>query len=328
MKTIILSAALLFLINSSYAQQPNPWESIGKTENKKMLTLSNGKYYEFHVNSRYVKVGSAIVDMKTNMIDHFVTENKDTSEYAIEPDVIHRWLSPDPLERKYPNMSPYVAMGNNPIVNIDQNGDSIYFVVGKQMLGYAKEMVMKLPKGKEIWEKYANSSTQNVYISIGSTGVGANGVTDVNVSSRLLTADNAINYLADYTEDPQFPGQQGTPSSGEQAFAAAFNGIVVDPNKKNTLIIVEERAFNSTVSSILHELDAHSCEGCSHETFGNEYNLYDQPGNNTPDSPADILNQQINQQSTTPNSKNIENKYNNSQVPGGEKTNKTKSKPQ
>ena len=39
-----------------------------------------------------------------------------------------RWLSVDPMQRKYPDVAPYVAFGNNPISVIDPDGkDIVYF---------------------------------------------------------------------------------------------------------------------------------------------------------------------------------------------------------
>ena len=41
---------------------------------------------------------------------------------------IGRWFSVDPLQRKYPDIAPYVAFGNNPISIIDPDGkDIVYF---------------------------------------------------------------------------------------------------------------------------------------------------------------------------------------------------------
>ena len=38
------------------------------------------------------------------------------------------WLSVDPLQRKYPNTSPYVSVNDNPIINVDLDGrDWIYY---------------------------------------------------------------------------------------------------------------------------------------------------------------------------------------------------------
>ena len=45
---------------------------------------------------------------------------------------IGRWWSVDPKESKYPMFSPYHAMGNNPIITIDPNGEENVVVVGNQ----------------------------------------------------------------------------------------------------------------------------------------------------------------------------------------------------
>src|SRR5690554_1236825 len=39
---------------------------------------------------------------------------------------VMRWLSLDPAARDYPSMSDYSAMGNNPILYIDPDGERIY----------------------------------------------------------------------------------------------------------------------------------------------------------------------------------------------------------
>ena len=38
---------------------------------------------------------------------------------------LSRWLSVDPLQHKYANLSPYNGMGNNPILFIDPDGKTI-----------------------------------------------------------------------------------------------------------------------------------------------------------------------------------------------------------
>jgi len=40
-----------------------------------------------------------------------------------------RWLSIDPLGAKYPDLSPYNFVGNNPIIAIDPNGKEIFIVI-------------------------------------------------------------------------------------------------------------------------------------------------------------------------------------------------------
>ena len=57
---------------------------------------------------------------------------------------IGRWLNRDPLERKYPEISPFVGMGNNPTFFIDPNGKEIiihYLVVNDQGRKEARQYV-------------------------------------------------------------------------------------------------------------------------------------------------------------------------------------------
>lgn len=45
---------------------------------------------------------------------------------------VGRWLTIDPLAGKYPSMSPYIFVGNMPIIAIDPNGKEIIFTVTKK----------------------------------------------------------------------------------------------------------------------------------------------------------------------------------------------------
>jgi hypothetical protein len=47
---------------------------------------------------------------------------EDTTVYAYKAEFTSRWLSPDPLAEKYPELSPYVYYVNNPIKYIDPDG--------------------------------------------------------------------------------------------------------------------------------------------------------------------------------------------------------------
>lgn len=51
--------------------------------------------------------------------------NSYTTEFRQYDTRIMRWRSLDPMKGKYPNMSPYVAFGNNPIFYTDPKGDDI-----------------------------------------------------------------------------------------------------------------------------------------------------------------------------------------------------------
>jgi hypothetical protein len=105
------------------ASAQNPYQSIGKPIPKgKMLTLSDGKFQEFFPNDTLVPIGSIMYNTVTEQVVALLTRDTMYSEYNLEPEIVSRWLSPDPLATKFPSMSPYNYAGNSPIMNIDVKG--------------------------------------------------------------------------------------------------------------------------------------------------------------------------------------------------------------
>lgn len=88
----------------------------------KIITLSNGKFDEIHINDSLQKIGSAIVNIYTGTIYELLETDTVYSEATLDPTVISRWYSLDPLMSKFPWMSPYVAFNNNPVIFIDPYG--------------------------------------------------------------------------------------------------------------------------------------------------------------------------------------------------------------
>ena len=112
---------------ATMAQTYNPYQSIGREA--RVLTLSNGKYEEFFDTDTLEVIGSAILNTKTMKVIGFVVPDTLYSEANLEPELVSRWLSPDPLAAKYPELSPYNFVGNNPIIAIDPNGKEIFIVI-------------------------------------------------------------------------------------------------------------------------------------------------------------------------------------------------------
>ena len=61
-----------------------------------------------------------------------------------------RWFSVDPLAAKYPGMSPYSAMGNNPVIFIDPDGREIV-IINKNGDRLTYKPMMKIPKDADIY---------------------------------------------------------------------------------------------------------------------------------------------------------------------------------
>lgn len=127
MKKIFLFIVFLTLILRGVTTAQNPYESLGVPMPKgKMLTLSNGKFQEFFPNDTLTPIGSVRFNTVTGEIEAFLTRDTMYAEYNLEPEVVSRWLSPDPLGAKFPQWSPYNYVLNNPVIFIDPDGQFPY----------------------------------------------------------------------------------------------------------------------------------------------------------------------------------------------------------
>lgn len=113
--------ALLFWSSLTAQHEPiQPYEELGIKV--KVLTLSNGKYQESFPNDTTFRFGSVMFNRSTGEVVSVVVEDTLYGEYDLKPEVVSRWLSPDPLAAEFASMSPYNYAGNNPIMNIDVEG--------------------------------------------------------------------------------------------------------------------------------------------------------------------------------------------------------------
>jgi hypothetical protein len=117
-KTLLLFAVLFGFI--SLSAQDNPFAELGYEP--KIATLSNGQFNESFDNDTIVQIGSVLFNTKSKQIVAFVETDTMYSEATLEPDIVSRWISPDPLAAQFPSWSPYVYVNNNPIVLIDPDG--------------------------------------------------------------------------------------------------------------------------------------------------------------------------------------------------------------
>lgn len=90
-----------------------------------MLKIAIEDYYPFGLSfnsySRENSVDQKYLYNGKELQDALSLNNYDFGARMYEPS-IGRWISPDPLAEKFYDMSPYVAMGNNPIRYVDPNG--------------------------------------------------------------------------------------------------------------------------------------------------------------------------------------------------------------
>lgn len=112
---------LLLVLSLGFATvqaQENPFAEYGYTP--KVATLSQGQFNEFHDQDTIVQIGSVLFNTKSKQIVAFVEYDTLYSEATLEPDIVSRWMSPDPLNQFI--LSPYLSFANNPILLTDPDG--------------------------------------------------------------------------------------------------------------------------------------------------------------------------------------------------------------
>ena len=164
MKKLLLFTLFFLQILRGVTTAQNPYESIGKTT--EVLTLSNGKYQEFFPNDTIVRIGSVLFNRVTNEVVEFLTE-KDSSS-LVEADVASRFLSVDPIGRKYPELTPYQFASNTPIQASDLDGLEALGRISYDDLGDNGVSVYRTPDAVHIMHIY---NGQTVHTSLSSKGV-------------------------------------------------------------------------------------------------------------------------------------------------------------
>lgn len=124
----IITILPLFITTFSFSQNKisNPFESIGKES--KTLTLTKGKYQEDFINDTLQRIGNVVYNTINRRIEFVIEDSVVMSEDGMDMHIVSRWLGRDPKAMKYPNMTPYNFVGNNPIWAIDPDGQDSLIV--------------------------------------------------------------------------------------------------------------------------------------------------------------------------------------------------------
>lgn len=285
MKRIIFIAIFAFTEQSVVAQNPNPFKSIGKPA-PEILSLTNGKYPEIFENDTLRKIGSVMFNTRTNKIEYFIETDTMHSEATLKPEIVSRWLSIDPLARKYPSMSPYNFVGNMPIIAVDPDGKEIK-VLSKDPVfrGFILAQLQKLTDDKLEIDK--NGVVQIIHSATNpSKPLGTRSISQLVTSSNLHTID-------------QTDGRNQTTAESEIGMVDPLKGsgsaILINPNE-TVVVTAEDGSLDFEESQIIvgHEIlhsthiDAGEVESGRADPNGNNYDP-DIGGAGSP-----MLNEEIN----------------------------------
>ncbi len=119
MKTLRIVLLIVCFVAPQILKAQNP---IFKKNGIKVVTLSNGKYNEFHDQDTIVEIGSALFNVKTGKIVGIKSNLLESLETKVSPETISRWMCIDPMAEEYYSWSPYNYTTGNPIRFIDVMG--------------------------------------------------------------------------------------------------------------------------------------------------------------------------------------------------------------
>ena len=123
MRKVLINFLIAIMLFSTSLQAQNPFKSLGvPDEEVKFLTLSQGRYAEFHKDKDYEIIGSVIIDMKNKKIAGFVDRDTLFENANYELETTTRFLTMDPCSEMYVEVTPYNYVGNNPIKLNDPTG--------------------------------------------------------------------------------------------------------------------------------------------------------------------------------------------------------------
>jgi len=127
---------------------PKGFQTINPKDDR-YATLSWGMFDEVHEPKLIEQYGRTLLNTKTKKITKFVIADTLYNNYPIDP-VVFAWQI-DPLTRKFPSESPYIAFGDNPILNIDVDG----------MYKYPKNKASDYTKTYPMLTKYLSQNIKN-----------------------------------------------------------------------------------------------------------------------------------------------------------------------
>ena len=225
--------ALVFWGSLTAQHEPiQPFEELGIKV--KVLTLSNGKYQESFPNDTLQRIGSVLFDRVTGEVVSVVVNDTLYGEYDLKPEVVSRWLSPDPLASEFASWSPYNFVFNNPLIFVDPDGMAPDYIVD----GDGNKLDIQVQDNQLVYGDNVSQEVQNTLNGMWQTEVGQGQVNQLLNSNAAIQIDVSENIGVHYTVDGKYRAVYGntTPPGGRgENLIEDYDGGKVYENNKITL---------------------------------------------------------------------------------------------
>jgi hypothetical protein len=167
--------------------------------------------------------------------------------FLLDATALARFISTDPLAEKYPGLSPYNYVANNPIILIDPDGREIYLVIDGQAQKVTRAQLENPDNNSMVYQslraslevednyvsKYLENAEHDVYIGIGSDP------TNTLPNAQKFNKGEGSTFEYDGARTVRFFGVSDVSDFGE-----AFNGLdlsaTTDAGKTYSLITLNE----------------------------------------------------------------------------------------
>ena len=197
---ILLIAALVTINNHTIAQ--TPYDDFAQSSKKKeMLKLPESTFRAYNTDTtntiKYIEF-----DKETFALNYFDKNDSLIKTTFVSP-IEFKWWTVDPHANKYPSMSPYNFVANNPINAFDPNGKDVVFLIDKEGAGGKGHMGMLFQDKQGNWNYFSQGMSEEgstAGILSGSKYAGGVGIQPMQTKTSSgeviqMTKEQAIAYV-------------------------------------------------------------------------------------------------------------------------------------
>jgi muramidase (phage lysozyme) len=211
---------LLLLLNGCFSycfSQNNPYSVFGYKPKVIFKDVTDDVYKVKNADPNS-KIKSLEFDYQNHLIKLLDQKDSVIQSIAVADDKLLRFLSVDPITKKYPELTPYQFASNSSISGIDRDGLEYYYVGDGTLIG-------KMGADTRVMLISHDVTTAQAYVMMTAAHSGQNGVDQLNANSKYVGLNNAeLNVRAMLTTIRRTEGH------GElTAYNVRYGGETFDP---------------------------------------------------------------------------------------------------